>query len=470
MTQLLVKRADIKTGWSCNCNCLFCVVGDYLFTGDRSTQEVLKELVHARKTSNGVVFTGGEPTMRKDFLDLVRFAKKLRYDVIQVQTNGRMYAYEDFVDGCIEAGVTEFSPAIHGHTAKLHDGLVRQPGAFDQIVAGIRHLRQRNQRIVTNTVVNRANMKHLKALAAMLCDLEVNQFQLAFIHPQGHVQKYFQQMVPPISKAAPFVHEALLEGERRGVACMAEAMPYCHMQGYERFVSELYIPPTEIHFEDLKMDDYKANRIAMGKLRFEQCRQCRWEAICEGPWREYPERMGSEEFVPVPGPKILTEQLVMEGVFTRLGELAPDFALADATGRLRQRSEFLGKPLVVYFYPEDESPGCTLQACGLRDSYAEIQALGAGLLGVSPDPPESHARFQANHGLPFTLLSDPGGRVADAHGLWRQGLRRGTVILDENGRWLHWTADESPAGHAQRVLGILNRLGVGQGTGVLSGV
>jgi len=155
------RRADLKTGYDCNCNCVFCVIGDKLFTGDRSTEECIRELELSRETCDDVVFTGAEVTIRKDFFELVRAAKRLGYARIQVQTNGRMLAYPDFARRSVAAGVTEFSPSIHGHTAKLHDGLVRAPGSFEQIVTAMKNLRALGARIVTNTVVTPQNARHL---------------------------------------------------------------------------------------------------------------------------------------------------------------------------------------------------------------------------------------------------------------------------------------------------------------------
>src|SRR3954468_22503803 len=181
-----MRRADLKTGYDCNSNCVFCVIGDKLFTGNRPFAECVEELRLSRATCEDVVFTGAEVTIRPDFFALVAAAKRLGYRNIQIQTNGRMFAYLEFCTKAVAAGANEFSPSIHGHTAKLHDGLTRSEGSFDQIVAAIRNLRALGQRIVTNTVATKQNARHLPALAQMLVDLRVDQFQIAFPHPTGH--------------------------------------------------------------------------------------------------------------------------------------------------------------------------------------------------------------------------------------------------------------------------------------------
>src|SRR5438105_5011704 len=100
------------------------------------------------------------------------------------------------------------------------------------------------------------------------------------------------------------------------------------------------------------------------------------------------------------------------------GDLAPDFTLPTTGGRMISLHDFRGRPVVLYFYPEDDTAGCTTQACGLRDNYAQITGTGAVVLGVSPDPPDSHARFAAKFGLPFLLLSDEDHVVSERYGVW----------------------------------------------------
>ncbi len=117
-----------------------------------------------------------------------------------------------------------------------------------------------------------------------------------------------------------------------------------------------------------------------------------------------------------------------------IGELAPDFALPDQDGREQRLSGLINdQPLIVYFYPADFTPGCTAEACDIRDLHTQILSAGLRVVGVSPQPPESHRRFRDQHGLPFTLLSDV-DKVAikafDVDGPFGIGVRRATFLLD----------------------------------------
>jgi len=121
----------------------------------------------------------------------------------------------------------------------------------------------------------------------------------------------------------------------------------------------------------------------------------------------------------------------------KVGDLAPDFALPDDQGNIVRLSDLRGRRVVVYFYPMDDTPGCTLQACGFRDAYPEIQERNAIVLGISPDPAASHQAFRTKFDLPFTLLVDADHAVADAYGSWNEERgwpRRSHFVVDEQGR------------------------------------
>ncbi len=441
------RRADLKTGTTCNSNCVFCVIGDHLFTGDRTTEDCIAELQASRATCVDVVFTGAEVTIRPDFFALVRVAKQLGYERIQVQTNGRMFAYREFCERAIAAGANEFSPAIHGHEAKLHDGLTRAPGSFVQITTAMRHLAELGQRVVTNTVVTKQNARHLPALARLLVELRVAQFQLAFPHPTGHAATHFRGVVPRISEAAPFVHEALRIGLDAGIPCMAEAMPYCTMPGLERLVGELHIPPTEIVYDGYVVPDYATDRMNRGKVRFEQCASCRFESICEGPWREYPAALGSDEFVPVLGARVVDEAIVLDDRFDLLGTDAP-LALRGAGWR------------AVCVHPAAFSPGCTAELCSVRDGLAELAARGIEIVGLAPDDAATQSRFASAHALPFAFVADPElvltkalrARTDDG------GVRRSTYLVDPDGRIAHVIVDVDTSDHARQIARAHDRL------------
>ena len=144
----------------------------------------------------------------------------------------------------------------------------------------------------------------------------------------------------------------------------------------------------------------------------------------------------------------------------RVGEEAPAFMLQDQTGRVRQLSEYRGQPVVLYFYPRDATPGCTAEACAFRDAWDRIQGTGAVVLGVSTDDVESHRRFHEEHGLPFDLLADLDGRIAQQYGVpMRMGMAsRVTFLIDEDGIVRHVWEEVDPGVHAGEVIAELDEL------------
>jgi len=146
------------------------------------------------------------------------------------------------------------------------------------------------------------------------------------------------------------------------------------------------------------------------------------------------------------------------------GKPAPDFSLEDDRGAKVTLSSFRGKSVVVYFYPKDDTPGCTKEACGFRDAYDQILARGAVVIGISPDKPTSHAKFKAKYNLPFMLLADPETAVLKTWGAWGEksmygkkyeGVLRSTVVIGPDGNVKKIFPKVSPEGHAAEILEIL---------------
>ncbi|HEX5004358.1 MAG TPA: thioredoxin-dependent thiol peroxidase [Gemmatimonadales bacterium] len=146
------------------------------------------------------------------------------------------------------------------------------------------------------------------------------------------------------------------------------------------------------------------------------------------------------------------------------GARAPGFRLPSDAGCEVSLKDFAGRPVVLYFYPKDDTSGCTTEACGFRDSWAEVQAAGAVVLGVSPDGVASHRKFKARYELPFPLLVDADHAVAEAYGAWGEksmygrkyfGILRKTFIIDGRGRISHVFGKVKPRGHAAEVLAAL---------------
>jgi len=152
----------------------------------------------------------------------------------------------------------------------------------------------------------------------------------------------------------------------------------------------------------------------------------------------------------------------------KAGDRAPAFSLKNTGGKTVNLSDFKGRKVALYFYPKDDTPGCTKEACGFRDDFAVLKARGVEVIGVSADNQASHQKFTEKYSLPFTLLSDPDHQVMEKYGAWGEknmygkkviGVLRSTFIIDEQGRIAHVFRKVKTDTHSQDVLAKLDQLG-----------
>jgi peroxiredoxin Q/BCP len=146
------------------------------------------------------------------------------------------------------------------------------------------------------------------------------------------------------------------------------------------------------------------------------------------------------------------------------GTPAPNFSLSDETGAVRNLTDFKGQTIVLYFYPKDDTPGCTTEACNFRDNYSAYQEAGVIILGVSPDSSKSHAKFKQKFDLPFSLLADVEHQVCEAYGVWAQkkfmgreymGVLRTSFVIDPDGLVKKVFENVKPAEHSAEVLAVV---------------
>ena len=149
------------------------------------------------------------------------------------------------------------------------------------------------------------------------------------------------------------------------------------------------------------------------------------------------------------------------------GNKAPEFTLMNESGQEFRLSDYIGKTVLLYFYPKDDTPGCTKEACNFRDDYSEYDKAGVTILGISPDTSKSHAKFKAKYELPFTLLADPDQQSASAYGVWGpkkymgreyDGILRTTFLIGPDSQIIKVFENVKPAEHSAEVLAELKKL------------
>ena len=297
----MYTRIDIKITFRCNNKCDFCAQGHKRdMYADRAKARVYKDLASAyKKGVRGVVFTGGEPTLHSHIIDFVARAKKLGYKNIQLQTNGRVFAYKSVLEKLKNSGANEMGLSLHGASPETHDTLTHAPGSFLQTISGIKNAAQTGFNVITNSVITSLNYRELPELASILVKLGASQYQFAFIHIVGTALENKKWIVPKKTDIMRWVKKGLDIGIKTGVPCFTEAIPFCLMKGYENCVAERIIPEGPVADADKFIENYGDYRRTEGKTKGPRCPGCKYFEICEGPWREYPEIYGWKEFRPV---------------------------------------------------------------------------------------------------------------------------------------------------------------------------
>jgi peroxiredoxin Q/BCP len=149
------------------------------------------------------------------------------------------------------------------------------------------------------------------------------------------------------------------------------------------------------------------------------------------------------------------------------GDIAPDFNLLDEQEKIHHLSDYRGKFVVLYFYPRDDTPGCTKEACGFRDDYSDYEKAGVTILGVSPDTSQSHLKFKSKYDLPFTLLADQDHKVSEKYGVWgtrkifgreSNGILRTTFLIGVDGEILKVFEKVRPANHSAEILAVFDQM------------
>jgi MoaA/NifB/PqqE/SkfB family radical SAM enzyme len=299
-------KTSIIMGYECNNNCRFCYDGGYKRTlPPMTTKQVKRELMQARRRGSTFVdLLGGEPTIRRDILELVRYARGLGFRTISLTTNGKLFYYRDFAERMLAAGLNSAVFSIHGHTPELHDYLTRS-NSFRYAAQGLKNLKglSRDFYICTNTVIVRDNYRFLPQIAENNARLGADGMEFMFIHPRGNALMDFERIVPTLTEIVDYLQPTIQAGLRHGIRhTVIRYVPMCYMLFDLKHLSEFearsrlrehHVGPE---FRDL---DVEKNRALHGRVKGPQCRACKYFNICEGIFKEYAERRGFEELVPV---------------------------------------------------------------------------------------------------------------------------------------------------------------------------
>lgn len=300
-----IKKTVIVTGYSCNNRCGFCYNIHKRGLPDRATGEIIKEIADARnRGSNYLEIIGGEETIRADIIDIVKFAEKLGFETIAMATNGRMFSNADFARQITAAGLNHVIFSMHGHNAKLHDGLTDVKGSFGQLLEGIRNTQGLAVQIGSNTTIVKQNYKFLADIGNLLYKLGIRNAEFIFVDPsRGGAYEHFDEFVPRVSEAAAFIRKCLDIGKNKGIIHWhIRYVPLCYFLDYRDQISELNEVKkfdSEHVAQDFRNTNVELSRKEVGRIRPKKCRGCAEYNNCEGLWKEYYKHYGDKELRPV---------------------------------------------------------------------------------------------------------------------------------------------------------------------------
>jgi len=304
MTKYPLEKIEILLGWICNQNCIFCSLGHKLTTSNevKTFNQVKADITQAKELDAKIIsFSGGEPTIIPYLVDAIKYASKLGFEEIEIQTNGRMMSYENYAKNILDAGVNRFLFSIHGNTPELHDFLTRSKGSFHQAMKGIENVNKfRDTKEIdlrTSTVLTKFNYQFLPQITDMLIKLGVNACHLGPVIIDGHAYTNKYAVTPKMSEIASFIYKTIDRVQSSGNKVWVYSMPYCLMQNYEGYVAEAGTSDTILNAPDFFASIQEHRHI--DRTKKESCESCKYNNLCLGVWTRYVDLFGFEEFKPV---------------------------------------------------------------------------------------------------------------------------------------------------------------------------
>ncbi len=318
------ERVHVSIGAVCNNNCIFCMEEDREareVNNGAMTPERVRWILEEHRGAEEVCFTSGEPTTRPELPEFVKWARELAYARISVMTNGRRLSHLPYAAALARSGMNRFYVSIHGHTRKLHEGLTRTPGSFDQTVAGldaVTRLKRFGVELHTSTVLTDRNLPHVLDVYRFLRSHGVDQVVFNVMQANGRANTYFDQIFPSYTEIAATFRAFVADvGEARPMAFLVD-IPLCTTEGvpdfnrgyvekYRHFDLESHAAP-EARAKEGRSQQGRGRGLLLvtrsdldDELRDKrpECATCKYDAVCEGVWRNYLKRRGWGELEPV---------------------------------------------------------------------------------------------------------------------------------------------------------------------------
>lgn len=279
------KRNWVRLTYDCNNKCIFCLDSDTHDGEMRAPEEVKAQILDGRrKGATRLILSGGEPTIHPRYVDFIKLGRLAGYSKIQTVTNGRLFAYQEFLDKCLAAGLSEITFSLHGPNARIHDALVGVPGAFVQESAGLRRALDDGRPIVNvDIVINRGNVKVLPEMLETFYSWGVREFDLLQVVPFGRAFTEGRDILfYDLEEAAPSIREALAFSDRPDVHLWLNRFPPPHLEGFEHLIQDPYKLNDEVRGRKEELTRQLEHGEPLDCRDPARCRYCYLEALCDG--------------------------------------------------------------------------------------------------------------------------------------------------------------------------------------------
>ena len=278
------KRNWVRLTFDCNNKCIFCL-DSLAHDGEmRDPAEVKAQIIEGRRMgATRLILSGGEPTIHPRYIDFIRLGAMAGYRRIQTVTNGRLFAYQEFLDRCLAAGLAEITFSLHGPNARIHDALVGVKGAFEQESAGLRRALDDGRPIVNvDIVINRGNIKALPEMLDTFYGWGVREFDLLQVVPFGSAFTDGRDILfYDLAEAAPFIRYALEFSTRDDVHVWFNRFPPPHLEGFEHLIQDPYKLNDEVRGRKEEFSKQLETGVMLECREPERCRYCYLEQLCD---------------------------------------------------------------------------------------------------------------------------------------------------------------------------------------------
>ncbi|MEM6292158.1 MAG: radical SAM protein [Myxococcota bacterium] len=278
------KRNWVRLTYDCNDRCVFCLDAHTHDGTNRDREEIRAQILDGRrKGAQRLILSGGEPTIHPDFIKFVKLGRLAGYRKVQTVTNGRMFAYRDFLTRSVDAGLSEITFSIHGPNARVHDALVGTKGAFEQEVKGLQHALEDGRPIINIDVcVNKGNVKTLPDILSTFVGMGVKEYDLLHVIPFGRAYTEGKEtLFYDLESMRPFLLEAFEYSKRPDIHIWLNRFPVPHLEGYESLIQDPYKLNDEVRGRKEEYAQLLDRGIPLDCRAPDRCRHCYLEPLCD---------------------------------------------------------------------------------------------------------------------------------------------------------------------------------------------